>query len=127
MKIISIGAALSGLGVILGAFGAHGLRGNYGADLIDIYETGSHYLMIHALGIVLYGLWRESKPEAQQPKCWPAALFLLGMILFTGSLYTITFTGFRGFGAITPIGGVCFILGWLGFAMQASRGQAKKA
>lgn len=119
-QIISLGAAMSALGVILGAFGAHGLRGNYGADLIDIYETGAHYWMLHSFAILFYGLWHRSVAESDRPKCWPVGLFLLGILLFSGSLFAITFTGIRGLGAITPIGGVSFIGAWLAFARQAS-------
>ena len=114
------------LAVILGAFGTHGLRGKLAIDLIQIYETGTHYLMIHALGTVLYGLWYQmaSKDKLGAPiKAWPVKFFGVGAIIFSGSLYCITFTGIRGFGMITPIGGLLFILGWLGFAAQAARKQ----
>lgn len=109
---ISLGAAIGALGVILGAFGAHAIKGKIGYDLFEIYLTGTQYLMMHAFAIILYGL---SKAEAQ----WPVWCFLAGILIFTGSLYAITFTGIRTFGAITPIGGVLFIAGWIGFALQA--------
>ncbi len=116
MNLISIGAAQAALGVILGAFGTHGLRGKIGYDLLQIYETGTYYLLIHALALILFGLMKPAKK-------WPAWCFLIGTLIFTGTLFTITFTGIRGFGAVTPIGGVLFIAGWIGFALEASKKQ----
>lgn len=114
MNSILIGAIQAGLGVILGAFGTHGLRGKIASDLLQIYETGTYYLVLHALALILFGLL---KPQ----KFWPAWCFLIGTIIFTGSLYTITFTNIREFGAVTPIGGVLLIVGWMGFALQARK------
>jgi uncharacterized membrane protein YgdD (TMEM256/DUF423 family) len=111
MNPLSIGSLIACLGVILGAFGTHGLRGKIGYDLLQIYETGVQYLMIHAFAILFYGL---SKAQAK----WPLWCFGIGIVIFTGSLFCITFTGIRTFGAITPIGGVLFIAGWIGFALQ---------
>jgi uncharacterized membrane protein YgdD (TMEM256/DUF423 family) len=102
MNPISIGAAIAGIGVILGAFGTHALRGKIGYDLFEIYKTGCEYLMLHAFALIFYGL---SKATAK----WPVWCFLSGIVIFTG---------IRGFGAITPIGGVLFIAGWAGFAWQ---------
>jgi uncharacterized membrane protein YgdD (TMEM256/DUF423 family) len=119
MNSISLGAFLSALGVILGAFGTHGLRGKIGYDLLDIYETANRYLLIHAAALILYGLWRQSRPESSRSKNWPAKLFVIGIIIFCGTLYAITFTGIRQFGMITPLGGLCMIAGWIGFGMQS--------
>ena len=121
-RIITTGGILAALAVILGAFGAHALRGKIGYDLFDIYQTANQYLMIHALGLILYGIWHKVMSRADLTvviKPWPAACFFFGSIIFCGSLYTITFTGLRMFGAITPIGGVLYIVGWIGFALQA--------
>ena len=114
MNPIFFGAIQAGLGVILGAFGTHGLRGKIGYDLLQIYETGTYYLVLHALALILFGLIKPAK-------LWPAWCFLIGTVIFTGSLYTITFSNIRQFGAITPIGGVLFIAGWIGFAIQAKK------
>lgn len=119
MNPISLGAFLSALGVILGAFGTHGLRGKIGYDLLQTYETGTHYLMIHAAAILFYGLWHRSQPENNKPTRWPVRLFAAGIFIFTGSLYAITFTVIREFGMITPIGGVLMIAGWIMFGKQA--------
>ena len=119
MNPISLGAFLSGIGVILGAFGTHGLRGKIGYDLLQIYETANQYLLLHAAALIFYGLWSASQPEAKRPKCWPAMLFLVGVVVFSGSLYLITFTAIREFGMITPVGGLALIAGWIGFGKQA--------
>jgi uncharacterized membrane protein YgdD (TMEM256/DUF423 family) len=114
MNAVSIGAFLGALGVILGAFGTHAIKGKIGYDLYEIYLTGAQYLMLHAFAIVFYGL---SKARAK----WPLYCFFAGIFIFTGSLFCITFTGIRGFGAITPIGGVCLIAGWIGFGWEARK------
>ena len=106
------GAALAGLGVILGAFGAHGLRSRVGADLLAIFETGVRYEMYHALALLALGLAvaRGEGSAWHQAAGWA---FLVGIAIFSGSLYALTLTGQRWLGAITPIGGVAFILGWV--------------
>lgn len=114
MNPIFVGTLQAALGVILGAFGTHGLRGKIGYDLLQIYETGTYYLVLHAVALILLGLFKPSK-------LWPAWCFVIGSIIFSGSLYLITFTGIRSFGAITPIGGVLFIAGWTGFALEARK------
>ena len=112
MNSVSIGALFATLGVIFGAFGTHGLRGKVAPDLLQIYETGTYYLMLHAFALILFG-YLKSKES------WPAWCFTIGILIFTGSLYAITFTEIKKFGMITPIGGVLFIAGWIGFALQA--------
>ncbi len=119
-KIIPIGALSTGVSIILGAFGTHSLKGKIGYDLLQIYETGTHYLLVHSLAIIIYGLWINLMAN-EKTKCWPAIAFLVGSFIFTGSLYAITFTAIRGFGMITPIGGLLYIAGWFGFAAQASK------
>ena len=114
MNLICIGAIQAALGVILGAFGTHGLKGKIGYDLLQIYETGTYYLVLHAFALILLGLFHPKQK-------WPAYCFLIGTLIFSGSLYAITFSGIRSFGAITPIGGVMFIAGWIGFALEARK------
>jgi uncharacterized membrane protein YgdD (TMEM256/DUF423 family) len=116
----AVGALACGLGVGLGAFGAHGLKARVSADLLVIFETGVRYQMYHALALLAVG-WASTR--------WPGTLvntsgwlFVAGILVFSGSLYVMTFTGLRWLGAITPIGGLCFILGWLALAMAAMRG-----
>ena len=116
-KFIAIGSAMAAIAVALGAFGAHGLKKIVSADTVQTFQTGVHYQMVHALGLLLTGLLYE--------KCFPkfariaGILFLIGILLFSGSLYVIT-TGkavgnaaFDKAGIITPVGGLAFIGGWL--------------
>lgn len=110
MKYARTGAALAGIGVALGAFGAHGLQGRITPEFLEIYKIATWYLMIHALGLVLFGF-------SGVKRAWPARCFLGGIGFFSGSLYALVFTGIRKLGAITPIGGVLFIAGWIGFAL----------
>ena len=113
------GAVLCGLGVVFGAFGAHGLRGRVTADLLDIFETGVRYHLIHALALLAVA-WAASR----WPSPWVGAagwLFVAGILIFSGSLYILVLTGARWLGAVTPIGGVCLILGWAVLAVGALR------
>ena len=104
------GSVLCGLGVILGAFGAHGLRARLSPEMLVVFETGVRYHLIHALGLLAVA-WAVSR--------WPGSyvsiagyLFVAGIFIFSGSLYVLAITGIRWLGAITPIGGVCLIVGW---------------
>jgi len=114
------GAVLCALGVMLGAFGAHGLRERLTADLLAVFETGVRYHLIHALGLLAVA-WAASR----WPNAWVGAagwLFVAGIAVFSGSLYVLAVTGIRWLGAITPIGGVCLIAGWVVLAVGALRG-----
>ena len=112
-----IGALSGAISVGAGAFGAHALRARLDARMLEVFETGARYQMYHALA--LFGVaWVASR--------WPGNLstasgwlFVAGTLLFSGSLYAMAFTGIRALGAITPIGGVCFIAGWLCLALAA--------
>ena len=119
MNLISVGAFLSALSVILGAFGAHGIKSTVEPALFETYQTASHYLFLHSLAVLFYGLFcRMTGKNVGQ---WPGKLFLIGMILFSGSLYLIVFTGIKAFGMITPLGGLSFIIAWIGFGLHAKR------
>lgn len=113
------GAVMCGLGVVLGAFGAHGLRARLEPEMLSVYETGVQYHLIHALGLLAVA-WAA----ARWPGGWVTAagwLFVAGIVLFSGSLYAVAVTGPRWLGAITPVGGTCFILGWAVLAVAALR------
>ncbi len=116
-----LGSLLAGLAVALGAFGAHALRDRLGADLLNTFEIAVRYQMYHALALLAVGLVlaRFSSSNLVPISGW---LFLAGIVLFSGSLYLLCFTGVRWLGAITPLGGVAFILGWLLLAMGVWRG-----
>jgi len=103
----SIGGFLS---VALGAFGAHILKQSLSADSLAVFQTGVQYQMYHALALVLVGIftrWTDSPWLT-----WSGILFTAGIVLFSGSLYLLSMTGTKTLGAITPIGGICFLAGW---------------
>ena len=110
--IIVTGALLAFLGVVLGAFGAHALKTRIDADLLAVYQTGVQYHLMHALGVILVGVLVQILP----PSKWlPIAgwAMIVGVVLFSGSLYALSLTGIRGLGAITPVGGLALLAAWL--------------
>jgi len=117
MKFIRIGAFLCALSVIFGAFGAHGIKGHISSDLFEVYQTANQYFFMHSIAIILYGLFCQS--TKRETKIWPGFLFMVGIFLFSGSLYLIVLTGVRAFGMITPLGGLSFIMAWIGFGAHA--------
>jgi len=112
---LTTGALLGGAAVALGAFGAHGLKARVPADLLAVFETAARYHLIHALAIVAVAWAAERLPGA----CVTAAgwLFLSGILIFSGSLYLMVLTGARVLGAVTPIGGLALIAGWIALAL----------
>lgn len=111
-QIILLGACMMALGVVLGAFGAHGLKEKIPANLLAAYQAGVEYHFYHALGLILVGIMAFHFPQASGLRIGSWILFL-GIVLFSGSLYVMALTGIRWLGAITPIGGTAFIVGWL--------------
>ncbi|MEW4429437.1 MULTISPECIES: DUF423 domain-containing protein [Paenibacillus] len=114
---MTVGAVMTMLSVAIGAFGAHMLKEKIGADAIAVYETGVQYHMIHALALLIVGLTAGQLGMSSKLK-WAARLLFIGIIVFSGSLYVLSITGIKVLGAITPIGGVAFIAGWLLFALD---------
>ncbi|WP_017938537.1 DUF423 domain-containing protein [Zestomonas thermotolerans] len=112
LRILMLLAAFFGFtAVALGAFAAHGLKGQLSAELLTVFQTGVHYQMVHALAllaVVLLGLHAPGRALLAA-----GGLFVLGILLFSGSLYLLALTGTRALGAITPFGGVSFLGGWL--------------
>jgi uncharacterized membrane protein YgdD (TMEM256/DUF423 family) len=115
---VAIGAGLGALAVTAGAFGAHGLEGRLSAEQLATYEIAARYQMYHALAIVAAGLWVDRYPSRWATVA--AGCFLLGVVVFCGLLYALVFTGVRVLGAIVPIGGLAFIVGWLALAADAA-------
>ncbi|HXV78272.1 MAG TPA: DUF423 domain-containing protein [Candidatus Binatia bacterium] len=113
------GSLLAFLAVALGAFAAHALKDRLSADMLAIFEVGVRYQMYHALALLAVA-WATSRwPESTAGAAgW---FFLAGIVVFSGSLYVISLTEMRWLGAITPIGGVAFLLGWLFLAWAAWR------
>ncbi|MCH7397228.1 DUF423 domain-containing protein [Belliella sp. DSM 107340] len=112
-KYIQLAAVLGALAVGIGAFGAHGLEEILTKNgQIDTFETGVKYHFYHTLAIAIVGVLIVNFPKAKHLSS-AAFLFLVGIIIFSGSLYTLSLTGITWLGAITPLGGVAFILGWI--------------
>ena len=109
--LLIIGSLFAALSVLLGAFGAHGLKNRLSMEDLAIFETAVRYQMYHALGILLMGV--ASFYLTEKIVSVPAYFLILGIIIFSGSLFLLVFTNLRWFGAITPIGGLCLIIGWL--------------
>jgi uncharacterized membrane protein YgdD (TMEM256/DUF423 family) len=106
-------AAISGLlAVAIGAFGAHGLKARLSEDLMAAFQTGVQYHFYHCLALLLVALLQLQYPQLALLN-WSAGLFVLGMLLFSGSLYTLAISGVRWIGVITPLGGLSFMAGWL--------------
>ncbi len=109
------------LAVALGAFGAHGLKNRLTPEMLTIFEVGARYQIYHAFALLAVGLALIRWPGASILAAgW---LFLAGTVIFSGSLYLLSLTGIRWLGAITPIGGVAFLLGWLFLAWGAWQGK----
>jgi uncharacterized membrane protein YgdD (TMEM256/DUF423 family) len=109
----TIGSISAGIGVALGAFGAHSLKSSVAQELLAIFETAVRYQMYHSLGLMATAL-AISLQNGNTTKGFEIAgwCFMGGIVLFSGSLYALALTGLRWFGAITPLGGVAFIAGW---------------
>ena len=113
-KIILAGAINAFLAVALGAFAAHGLKQHLGAYELSIWQTAVDYQMAHALGLILIGLLANSFTLNLNKPSW---IMLIGIILFSGSLYVLSLTGIKTLGMITPFGGLCFLIAWAWLAI----------
>ena len=118
---VAVGAALAGLAVAAGAFGAHALRAQLSPADLATFETAARYQMYHALALVVVGLL--DRPRGDRLLTLAGWAFLTGIILFSGSLYGLTLTGISALGAITPLGGLGFLAGWGLVVWTAFRGQ----
>jgi uncharacterized membrane protein YgdD (TMEM256/DUF423 family) len=116
---MTLGALSGFLTVAAGAFGAHALRQRLAPELLAVYQTGAQYQMYHALALLAVGLLA---PKLASPALSAAGwLFVAGTALFSGSLYVLALTGVRTLGAVTPLGGLAFLAGWLALAWAAFR------
>ena len=114
-----LGAVSAFVGVAAGAFGAHGLKDRLGPEMLNTFEVGARYQMYHALALLAAGWAASRRPSvAARLAGW---LFVAGTLLFSGSLYALSLSGARWLGAITPLGGLAFLGGWLALAW-AGRG-----
>ncbi len=114
-RLLRLGAALAAAGVALGAFGAHGLRSIVTPERLAVFETGVRYHVVHALAAIAAAWAAHAAPQAAGPR-WAGAMFALGVLLFSGSLYLLVLTGVTTWGAVTPLGGLAFIAGWIALA-----------
>jgi len=109
---LALGCINAMLVVIIGAFGAHGLKARLTVENMAIFQTGVQYHFYHAVGLILVGLIAWHIPDSPYLR-WSAWLMLMGIVLFSGSLYALSITNDRWLGMITPFGGTAFILAWL--------------
>ena len=117
---LALGAVSGALAVVAGAFGAHGLRGRLSPDLLAVFETAARYHMYHALALIaVAAIATRLQGRGADVAGW---LFVAGTVVFSGSLYLLALGGPRWLGAITPLGGLCFIVGWVALAWSAVRG-----
>jgi uncharacterized membrane protein YgdD (TMEM256/DUF423 family) len=116
-----LGALLLGLAVMFGAFGAHALRGRLDAYSMGVYERAVFYHFVHALGLLVVPLVARAGWVSAAVASWVCVLLLAGIVVFSGSLYALAMTGVRSLGAITPIGGMAFVLAWLLLAFVVIR------
>lgn len=121
IKIILSSAALSAmLSVILGAFAAHGLKSRLSETLLNTFQTGVQYQMYHSLALILVALLYRQMPHSIL--LYSAGFMFAGIVLFSGSLYLLALTEIKWFGPITPLGGICFIIGWALLTIAALKG-----
>ena len=121
IKIVLSCAAFSAmLSVILGAFAAHGLKSKLSESLLMTFQTGVQYQMYHSLALILLVILYRQIPQSLL--LYSAGFMFAGIILFSGSLYMLALTQIKWFGPITPIGGVCFIVGWALIIVAAIKG-----
>jgi uncharacterized membrane protein YgdD (TMEM256/DUF423 family) len=115
-----LGSASAGIAVALGAFGAHALKARLSPDMLAVYETGVRYQMFHALALLAVGgaLTRWPNSTAITASGW---LFVAGTLLFSGSLVALSLTGVRSLGAVTPVGGLAWLLGWAALAWGVAK------
>jgi uncharacterized membrane protein YgdD (TMEM256/DUF423 family) len=115
---ISVGGLSGCLAVAAGAFAAHALRDRLSSDLLDVFQTGATYQMYHALALLAVGILLPRFSIGGSTWLTAAGwFFVVGTILFSGSLYALALSGVRVLGAITPLGGIAFLLGWLALAI----------
>ncbi|MCF6202425.1 MAG: DUF423 domain-containing protein [Methylococcaceae bacterium] len=111
MQFLFLSAICGLTGVAMGAFGAHGLKTIISPEMLAVYKTGVDYQMWHALGLGLLATFHQQAPDSAHLK-WAGRLMLIGIFLFSGSLYLLAILNIKWLGMITPLGGISFILAW---------------
>ncbi len=116
----AIGSVSAGSAVALGAFGAHALKARLATDMLAVFETGVRYQMAHALALLAVA-WACTQWPGRKAITVGGWLFVAGTLLFSGSLYALAASGVRGFGAVTPLGGLAWLLGWAALVWGVAR------
>lgn len=114
-----VASVSGGLAVVLGAFGAHALRARLPAERLGSWQTGVEYHLLHSVALLALALYAAQSGRAVT---LPAGLFTAGIVLFSGSIYGLVLTPWRWLGPLTPLGGLCFIAGWLSLLLLVGRG-----
>ena len=117
-RLVRLGAIAMAFGVALGAFGAHGLRDRLAPYLLAVYETGVRYHLVHALGLFV-AAWLAGEDQTRSARL-AGVLLVVGILLFSGSLYVLALTGVRAFGAVTPLGGIAWLAAWILIATRVT-------
>lgn len=125
-RFIMLGSINAFLSVALGAFGAHILKEQISADMLAVYETGIQYHMMHALGLLVIAFAADRLHGQERLVSAAGWLIFAGIILFSFSLYTLSITGIKVLGAITPLGGVAFLAGWTCLFVAAMKSKRSK-
>lgn len=116
-----LGSVIMALGVMIGAFGAHGLKNIISEEMMEIFSTGVQYHFYHAIGLLIIGITAQYLPNSSL-LYWSGILMVAGITIFSGSLYLLSTMGLRWLGAVTPVGGICFILSWILFTIAVWKG-----
>ena len=119
---VALGAGSAFIAVAMGAFGAHALRSRLSEYSLGVWNTAAQYQMYHALALVAFGLWLQLASQTTAVSAFCGYAFVVGTIVFSGSLYALALTDVKWLGAITPLGGAAFLAGWLAFGWSAWRG-----
>lgn len=121
MRLLMLFGAFGGLlSVVLGAFAAHGLRDRLAPEMLAVFQTGVQYQFYHSLALLVVGAMAMQGMSVPGMRC-SALLFAAGIVIFSGSLYVLALSGIKWVGAITPIGGICFLAGWMALMLTVYR------
>ena len=122
-RFLLLGAISAFAGVAAGSLGAHVLEAHLPTEALAVYETAVRYQLIHAISLLFIGLAADRWPGAGWG--WAGGMFVAGTVLFSGSLYALALTGVRALGVVTPVGGVCFLVGWALAILSGTRSGAE--
>ena len=121
-----VGCVCAALAVVLGAFGAHALKSRIDPEMLSVYQTGVHYHLFHALGLFAVAFCASHLPHSRLIK-WSGWLMFTGTVIFSGSLYVLSITGIRGWGMVTPVGGLTLIVSWVLLALALVRHRSNQS